>query len=58
MSKDTETEETPAVETPTTYKVIGNCKINGVSPGGRVTFPADTTTNVQALIDGRHIEEV
>jgi len=49
------------------YKVIGNCAIRGndrqfVSPGEVVTLdPDDQTpgaTNVQALIDGGHVQEV
>lgn len=48
------------------YKVIGNCAIMGtdgkfVTPGETVTLdPDDQTpgaTNVQALIDGGHVEE-
>lgn len=49
------------------YKVIGSCAIRGndrqfVSPGEVVTLdPDDQTpgaTNVQALIDGGHVQEV
>ncbi len=43
------------------YKVIGQCPIAGVAPGGVVTLdPDDFTpgaTNVKALIDAGHIEE-
>lgn len=43
------------------YKVIGQCPIAGVVPGEIVTLdPDDQTpgaTNVQALIDGGHVEE-
>lgn len=49
------------------YKVVGLCPIRGadrqyVSPGGVVTLdPEDTTsgaTNVKALLDGGHLEEI
>lgn len=49
------------------YKVIGQCPIIGadgksVAPGETVTLDPDNrepgATNVQALIDGGHVEEV
>ncbi len=49
------------------YKVVGLCPIRGadrqyVSPGGVVTLdPDDATsgaTNVKALLDGGHLEEI